>query len=662
MILNQHRVGRSGCSPLLAALCVVAASGAAVGAPSAEVVRIGTSAEGRPVEVIAIGEAAIGADGLSRDERPALVIVAGMQGHHAVGRATARAVGERLMRDHPDLLSGRTVYILAEANPDGAARWSDQRGPVAESGRAPATLDEDADGRTNEDGPNDLNGDGLITMMRVRGAIPAYGIEPSLMIDPDEPRLKRKPDAAKGEVATHSVWVEGIDDDGDGRFNEDGWGGASGGGVDFDRHFPIHWPEHEDGAGLYPLQRPAARAVVEWAQSRGNIVGVLVYGPHDTLASVPPAGKFGPVGRVSTGIENDDKSGYELVSEAFKKASGISKSAGEVDRGGSFLQWSYADLGVWTFGTPVWVRPDLMGSGGGKDDASAGEPEPSPLDEAIARDRAALAERGVPQELIAFIHATTDERAAIVAEMDAMTPEERNERMNLLRNAPMDVQQRVMALAQGQPDPMAPKVEPVPEPEKPAAKPKKRGDSDEAKWLAWIDDERAGSGFVEWTEVDHPQLGTVEVGGFAPGVRVNPPEESLEGLADKQAAFVAELLGMLPTLVFDEPRVERVGDGLWRVSLTARNTGSLATVPASGVKARRLPGLIMALDPDLAVPNESIVSGRRVQTVETIAPGGEARAEWMIAGDEGSSVRIAVRSARFGDRGFDVRLGEGGGR
>ncbi len=70
----------------------------------------------------------------------------------------------------------------------------------------------------------------------------------------------------------------------------------------------------------------------------------------------------------------------------------------------------------------------------------------------------------------------------------------------------------------------------------------------------------------------------------------------------------------------------------------------------------------MALDPDLAIPNESIVSGRRVQTTESVAPGGEARAEWMIAGDEGSSVRIAVRSARFGDRGFDVRLGEGGGR
>ena len=174
---------------------------------------------------------------------------------------------------HADLLASRTVYVISEANPDGAAEWDDQRGVGVECGRAPATLDEDGDGRTNEDGPNDLNGDGLITLMRVRGPVPAYGIEPSVMIDPDDSRLMRKPDGAKGEVATHSVLVEGVDDDGDGRFNEDGWGGASGGGVDFDRHFPIHWPEHTDGAGLYPLQRPAARAIVAMAAADLVIIG-----------------------------------------------------------------------------------------------------------------------------------------------------------------------------------------------------------------------------------------------------------------------------------------------------------------------------------------------------------------------------------------------------
>ena len=53
-----------------------------------------------------------------------------------------------------------------------------------------------------------------------------------LILDPDEPRLLRKADPAKGETPEYVLLIEGIDNDGDGRFNEDGPHGSAGGGID----------------------------------------------------------------------------------------------------------------------------------------------------------------------------------------------------------------------------------------------------------------------------------------------------------------------------------------------------------------------------------------------------------------------------------------------
>lgn len=646
------------------AVLFAACSGLAAAAPTAETIRIGASAQGMPIEVIAIGEPGPDAQGLTRDQRPALLIVAGLQAHHDIGRAAARALADRLIAGHPDLLAGRTVYILPDANPDGRARWTSRGLPRADFGRAPQVTDADRDGRTGEDPANDLNADGLITMMRVPVSNPQavrYNLSATHIIDPDDARLLRAPKPAEGESATHALLIEGIDSDNDGTFNEDGWGGSGGGGIDLDRHFPTHWPEHTDGAGLYPLARPEARALVEWTQARHNIVSLLVYGPHDTLASVPPAGKFPPPGRVPSGIEEGDKAWHEKISEFYKETTGVKNAPEGPSRDCSFLQWAYADLGVFTFGTPVWSRPEA-----GKGESAAAAPAPATVDP-VAADRAALAERGVPQELIDFIHAAPEQREAIVAEMESMTPEALNERMNLLRQAPMDIQQRVMAIAQGQPDPQAPQAAPVepapaaeaPPAEEPAARPRKRGDSEDAKWLAWIDDHRAGGGFVDWQPFDHPQLGPVEIGGFAPGVRVNPPQDAVPALIDQQTAFVAGLLERLPTLEIDAPVAERVGPGLWRISLTARNTGLLPTAAAIGVKARRLHPLVFALDPAQTIPTDRILSGSRLARFEAIeGSGATARAEWLVLTGDASEIRIEVRTAHFGNRGFDVPLSD----
>lgn len=658
----------------LIALC----AGLAVAAPTARTIRIGAAPSGAPVEVIALGDPVADRHGHGREDRPALLIVAGLQAHHAIGRDAARALADRLLADHADLLATRTVYILPNANPDGAQSWSRAEPAKADFGRAPAVIDSDRDadrdGRTEEDPSDDLNGDGYITMMRVPAPNTRYGINATHIVDPDEPRLMRAAKAADGEAATHAILIEGIDNDNDGAFNEDGWAGASGGGVDLDRHFPTHWPEHTDGAGLYPLERPEARAIAEWIGSRPNIVAVLVYGPHDTLASVPPSGQFPPPGRVPSGIEEGDKAFYEAVSERYKEITGVTKAGDSPDRAGSFLQWVYADQGLYAFGSPVWTRPDLVkGEDSKKADAEPGAAESAPAEPAdpAQAERDALLARGVPAEIAAFITMTPEERAAEMASFESRPASEVAALMAAVEALPAEIRARVMALAQGGEDPGPPAAAAVPSAssassapsaERPPARARnaKKNDSPDAKWLEWIDAERDGEGFIDWQPFDHPQLGPVEIGGFAPGVRTNPPDDAAAGLIDQQAEFVVDLIGKLPTLEVEPPTVERVGPSLWRIGVAARNTGFLPTVPAIGVKTRRLAPLVIALDPEQTIPTRRIVSGGRLARFASIdGSGAGVHASWLVVADEGEQIRIDVRSPRFGDRGFDVRLSQG---
>ena len=114
---------------------------------------IGASREGRPLEMIVL------ADPIERaDERPGILVVAGLDGRHRSGTALARGIAEQLRSHHADLLDSVTFYILPLANPDGAAG-------SGRSGNA-RVVDRDRDGFRDENGPSDLDGDGHITLMR----------------------------------------------------------------------------------------------------------------------------------------------------------------------------------------------------------------------------------------------------------------------------------------------------------------------------------------------------------------------------------------------------------------------------------------------------------------------------------------------------------------
>lgn len=320
---------------------------------------IGVSTGGRSLSAVWLGKGAEGGRRVST-----VAVVAGLDARHAVGTRVAVGLVEKLIAEPPPELAEQGLVIVTCANPDGLSLFETAPVKSDEGGNAAygktARDDADRDRRIDEDGPADLNGDGLITQMRVRQprAGLARGLAAEHVSEPDDPRLLRSADRGKGERPEWAILVEGKDQDGDGLIAEDGPRG-----VDLDSNFPYHWPEFQDAAGATPLSEPESRAIAEWLLEHPEIVTVLVYAPNDNLINLPAHGKMDQTGQipVSNGVLDEDKPLYERVSGRFKEITRIT-GVGGVTRSfdGSLQGWAYAHLGLASFVTPVWVRPDLV--------------------------------------------------------------------------------------------------------------------------------------------------------------------------------------------------------------------------------------------------------------------------------------------------------------
>jgi hypothetical protein len=148
-------------------------------------------------------------------------------------------------------------------NPDGRDYFLDHAGAGARTGHDP--VDSDGDGVADEDGPEDLNGNGVIE--QIRKHVPGEGTH---RVSHDDPRImERVPPGEFGD------WVllgsEGIDNDGDGRVNEDPVGG-----YDPNRNYGADWqPEYIQGGAMnYPFQLPEARAINDFMMAHPNIAGM----------------------------------------------------------------------------------------------------------------------------------------------------------------------------------------------------------------------------------------------------------------------------------------------------------------------------------------------------------------------------------------------------
>ena len=566
---------------------------------------IGSSRQGRPLWVLELGR------GEDRDQRTAMAIVAGIDGDFPVGSAVALRIARGLLSAGADdagheLLSKHTVYILPRVNPDAIESFFAT--PQVERRWSLRPVDDDRDGQLDEDGPEDLNGDGLITQMRVHLENRRIGdLEATHLPDPEEPRLLKKADRSKGERPVYALLVEGVDNDGDEAWNEDGPGG-----VDVNRNFSHGYKEHEPGTGPHQISEPESKALIDFFLKHSRITIAVYYGRHDNIAKAPKPGKKGdakkpaapPRGRrferpkPLTGLHKDDVDLYGKISKDYREITAIEKVPDE-SAGGAAFAWTYAEYGIPTFACRVWSRPEEEKPK--EPEKENGEADPAEASESEAGE-----------------------------EQDSRPPDD---------------------------------AEPSDEGKKPgknggekSGKGKDKEPSPNAESIAWLkfsDEKRDGAGFIDWTPLDHPQLGEVEIGGFAPFFRTTPTEEELDALAEKQLEFVRYLGQRFPEPSLAPVEVTRLSDTVFEIRTALVNDGYFPTGLGAAQLNRRVRPIVIALD----IPLERIIGGNRIEKIWSVpGSGGRHELRWVVRGAADSAVGIDLLSEKYGDTSIDVKL------
>lgn len=170
------------------------------------------------------------------------------------------------------LIDTRAIYLKPQNNPDGSNLYLH----TAQRNRSSIRPhDSDRDGLVDEDPYEDLDGDGIIYSIRYK-VKPGDEDKGTHILDPRDTtgRLMKRVPEGKGDWMVIS---EGIDNDGDGKYNEDGVGG-----LDLHRNYPENWRPDTDkdltkrgytqfGAGEQPMSEPESRAVVMWLLTHPNV-------------------------------------------------------------------------------------------------------------------------------------------------------------------------------------------------------------------------------------------------------------------------------------------------------------------------------------------------------------------------------------------------------
>src|SRR6185295_450593 len=262
----------------------------------------------------------------------------------------------------------------------------------------------------------------------------------------------------------YDVYDEGIDDDNDGAFNEDGIGG-----IDMNRNFPREWGMEfeQNGAGPYPLSEPETKATIEFLDSHRNITGIFHgHTAAGYLFRLPSTSSWDNFGMEDQQLILELSDMYAVTT---KQKVVPSYSNPRLHRHGTLISWGYWDYGV------VGFVPEFWG--------------------------------------------------AFQADAD------------------------------------------------------KDGRVSEEELVKWNDEKLDGKYFTNWQAYDHPQLGSIEIGGLHNKfIRQNPPVQFLKGEIEMYIPWMLWLAETSPRVVVRDATVKFLEKGkVASITLTVENEGYLPT-------------------------------------------------------------------------------------
>lgn len=304
---------------------------------------IGKSFQGRDIWMLAITDYSTG----DADRKPGFYVDGNIHSNEVQGAEICIYTAWYLTEGFKDIeyvkqmMKDRIFYIVPTINPDARNNYFEEANTGSSPRAGMIPLDDDSDGKADEDGLDDLDGDGSVTQMRRKSD---HG---NFVLDPQDPRkmIQIGPDDVVTAQRYEYLGSEGIDNDGDGRINED-----RPGFYDPNRDWGWKWqPDYiQRGALKYPFSAPETRAVSDFVKAHPNIAGAQSY--HNSggmiLRGPGAAEDVGTYNRADIRIYDAiGEKGAELI-PGYRYLT-VYKDLYSVF--GGELDWFYGGRGIYTF-------------------------------------------------------------------------------------------------------------------------------------------------------------------------------------------------------------------------------------------------------------------------------------------------------------------------
>jgi hypothetical protein len=576
---------------------------------------------------------------------PAVFVAADMDGTVPLSSEAALYLA-KLVLEKADMRSDKTWYILPCGNPDAASLYFAK--PLRRDPRNFKPMNDDKDDAIDEDGPEDLNGDGFITLMRVKDP------EGEWIPVPGRPKLMKKADGSKGEKGIYKLYSEGLDNDGDGQVNEDGPGGVNV-GVNFPQMFKYFSPD----GGSWPGSEAESFDLMTFFDAHREVGLMFVFGETSFCLAPPRGGRKGEADLnqikiperfatmfnvdpnksyaiaeviemvkplVPPGIEvtegliasalglggavnpmDDDLKFYKEFSDTYKEFLKANKLDAKrldppPDKDGSIELWAYYHLGLPTFAMDFWTLPEP------KEEKKTEEITPEKLEKMTNDEFIALGE---------------DKINALLKSSGAPDSFKAKQVIDMLKGGSLDTKKMAEMLKQMPKPPSAEGVDPK-----------------EKALLAWSDAELGGKGFVEWKPFKHPTLGDVEIGGAVPYTDNTPPAKMIEPLLKGQVPWAFELVRNMAHIKIAEAKVKALGTGVYEVKVWVENTGTLPYPTAMGKRNQRILPVILTLEG----PGIQLVDGKKRSLVPSVPGHGSQAVTWIVRSEKPVKIEIKAET------------------
>ncbi len=613
--------------------------------------KIAASPGDNPVTVLEIGS--------NLEDVPAIFVGANFEGDVPISTEGALRFAQMLL-DSAEYIRNVKWYIMPLPNPDAAAGFFAK----VKSGLTVNQLEinNDADEAVNEDDYDDLNGDGFITQMRVKD------LEGTYLVSKKDARLMERADAAKGERGEYKMYSEGLDNDNDGQYNEDGIGG-----INIGISFPHLFEYTKKESGLWSGQSPETYGILRFIFDHPEIAMVYTLGSSDFCIAPPKGGRKGGANlqsikipgryarmlgvdpnqtftmdeviemmksRVPPGMEvtpslvagflglgaavnplDEDLKFYTQLSEDYKKYLKARRFNTERldppgDKDGSFELWAYYHLGIPSFSMNLFTVPKV------KEEKKTEEKSLS-LDEVekmSADDFVALGE----EKIDAFLKANNAPdrfKASGVIEMmksGRFTPKQM---VAMMKNMPKKEKEDELS------------------------------EKDKAL-LAWSDKEWEGKGYINWEKYSHPTLGEVEIGGYVPYLETTPKPEGIDSLFQAQLPWLLQLSKKLPEIEFAGEKVKELGNGIYKLELYIGNNGYFPYPIAMGERNSHPAPVVIILNGEV-----EFLEGIQRTPLGGIGGNQVKKLTWILKADNKSTVEATIESAVFGKQVKQIKIG-----